>query len=46
VLTGAPTMLGCRVWVPASSGCPKSALRVAKDAQQGMKMPDDDDLES
>ena len=23
VLTGAPTMLGCLVWVPASSDCPK-----------------------
>ena len=24
VLTGAPTMLGCLVWVPASSACPKT----------------------
>ena len=26
VLTGAPTMLGCLVWVPASSACPKRVL--------------------
>ena len=26
VLTGAPTMLGCLVWVPASCACPKRQL--------------------
>ena len=26
VLTGAPTMLGCLVWVPASCACPKPGL--------------------
>ena len=28
VLTGAPTMLGCLVWVPASCACPKRPCRV------------------